>query len=705
MPENTTLVRAAGRLVTGRVTAWLVLAAAVLLAGAVAVGEGEAPPSQAAGGRLPDGAESARAAQLLQALPGEESAPALVVWTRRDGGALGPAERGAVTAAVQRLAPLAAGAPGSPALPSEDGRALLAVVPLAAGTSDEEAARAVGDVRAAARADLPAGLRAQVTGGPAFGVDIADSFSGANTRLLVVTAGVVALLLLVTYRSPLLWLVPLAVVGVADQTAAGLLTVVDRLAGTPADPSSTGITSVLVFGAGTNYALLLIARYREELRRTPDRRLAVRRALAGAGPAVLASASTVVLALLALLAAALPATRSLGVDAAVGIVVAGVFGLLVLPAALSVCGRGLFWPFVPRAGSQDRSRSGRWARTAERVVRRPWPVVAVSAVVLAVLGAGLGGAQLGLSQTEQFRTAAEAVEGAETLERHYPQQGTASARVVAAAASAEEVAAAAASVPGVASARVAREAGGLVQLDAALEAPSGSADARAAVQRLREAVRAVPGAGALVGGTEAEAVDERAASTRDLLVVGPLVVAVVLAVLVVLLRALVAPLVLVATVLATYVAALGAGTWLFANVFGFPALDTGVPLFSLLFLVALGVDYNIFLVTRAKEEAAGAGTRAGIRTAVAVTGGVITSAGVLLAAVFTVLGVLPLITLTQIGVVVCVGVLLDTLLVRTLLVPALVAVLGERFWWPGRALRPAAPRHLRPPARTSARPG
>ncbi|WP_432502930.1 MMPL family transporter [Kineococcus arenarius] len=700
MTEQSFLLRTAGRLVTGRVTAWLVLLVALLVAGAVAVGKGEAPPSQAGGARLPASAESARVAQLLEGFPGEGSTPALVVWTRQDGGALTGADTGAAAAAVQRLNPLAVGGRVAGPIPSEDGEALLAVVPLAAGTTDEETAQAVGDVRAASRAELPEGLRAQVTGGPAFGVDIADSFSGANTRLLLVTAGVVALLLLVTYRSPVLWLVPLAVVGVGDQTAAGLLTVVDRIGGTPADPSSTGITSVLVFGAGTNYALLLIARYREELRRTPDRRLAMRRALAGAGPAILASASTVVLAVLTLLVAVLPSNRSLGIDVAVGIAVAGVFGLLVLPAALVVCGRGLFWPFVPRVGSRDTSRTGGWARIADRVVRRPRPVVVLSLVLLAALGVGLAGAEQGLSRTEQFRTEAESVAGAETLQEHYPEQGTEPAQVVADAAAAEEVVAAASAVPGVTSAQVAGTSGGLVRVDAAIAAEPGSAASRETVQRLRGAVGAVPGAGALVGGTEAEAVDERAAARRDLLVVGPLVVTVVLAVLVVLLRALLGPVLLVLTVLATYGAALGAGNLLFENLFGFPALDTGVPLFSLLFLVALGVDYNIFLVTRAREEALTVGTRDGIRTAVAVTGGVITSAGVLLAAVFTVLGVLPLITLTQIGVVVCIGVLLDTLLVRTLLVPAVVALLGDRFWWPGRAAR--RPRHLRagahPPA-------
>ncbi|WP_432493553.1 MMPL family transporter [Kineococcus gypseus] len=692
MTENPDATRALGRLVTGRVSAWLVLLVALVLAGAVVAGEGEAPPTEAGGARLPAAAESARAVQLLERFPGEETAPALVVWTRTDGGALTDTDREAAAAAAQRLGALAVGGRAAGPVPSEDGEALLAVVPLPSDVTGEESAQQVGDVRAAAREQLPADLRAQVTGGPAFGVDIADSFSGADTRLLLVTAGVVALLLLVTYRSPVLWLVPLTVVGVADRTAAGLLTVVDRIGGTPADPSSTGITSVLVFGAGTNYALLLIARYREELRRTPDRRLAMRRALAGAGPAVLASASTVVLAVLTLLAAVLPSTRSLGIDVAVGIVVAGISGLVVLPAALVVCGRGLFWPFVPRVGSRDTARTGVWARIAARVVRRPRPVVLLSLVLLAVLSAGLVGVQQGLAQTERFRTAAESVEGAQALREHFPGRGSEAARVVAAAGAAEAVVAAASAVPGVASAQVTGESAGLVRVDAELEAEPGSAASRATVERLREAVGAVPGADALVGGAEAEAVDERDASRRDLLVVGPLVVLVVLAVLVVLLRALVGPLLLVATVLATYAAALGAGNRLFVDVLGLPALDTGVPLLCLLFLVALGVDYNIFLVTRAREEALTAGTREGIRTAVAVTGGVITSAGVLLAAVFTVLGVLPLITLTQIGVVVCIGVLLDTLLVRTLLVPAIVALLGPRTWWPSRLDRAPAPR-------------
>ncbi|WP_240896969.1 MMPL family transporter [Kineococcus vitellinus] len=673
------------RVLTGRISAWLVVVAALLLSGLVTAVSGSAPEASGAATGLPASAEAARAAALAERLP-DAGTSALVVVFSREGDPLTDADR--------RAAEATAGALGSRLVPSTDGRAALAVVVVRTDVPAEELSQRVADVRATARADVPEGLVVQVTGGPAFTEDISGSFDGANTRLLLVTAGVVALLLLVTYRSPVLWLVPLAVVGAADQVTARLLELVGRLTDTPVDPSAVGITSVLVFGAGTDYALLLIARYREELRREADRRAAMRAALRGAGPAVLASGVTVVLALLTLQAAVLPADRTIGRDAAIGVVVALLFGLLVLPAALVVCGRGLFWPFVPRLGSADTTRTGTWARIADRVVARPVPVVLASLAVLAVLGAGLAGARLGLSQTEQFRVAAESVDGSQTLGRHFPDQASEPASVlVREPAAADAVVAAARGVEGVSSAEVARRTDDLVEVRARLDTAPGSAAGREAVTRLREAVRAVPGAGALVGGTEAVALDQRTATVRDLLVVGPLIVLVVLAVLVVLLRSVLAPLLLVATVLATFVAALGAANVLFTRVFGIPALDTQVPLLSLLFLVALGVDYNIFLVTRAREETPALGTRDAVRRAVAVTGGVITSAGILLAAVFTVLGVLPLIVLTQIGVVVGIGVLLDTLLVRTVLVPALFALLGHRVWWPSALDRPARAAH------------
>jgi len=658
------------RFLTGRITAWFVLLAAVLFAGAVNVFGGDAPEgtSNATGGP-PASAESVRAAELAEELPDDGQGTLLVVYSRNSG--LTPADLEAAAAL------------GTP-IPSEDGEAAMVPVTVQVeGVPRDDLAQTVADLRTRTREGAPDGLTVEVTGGPAFSVDIADSFSGANTRLLIVTASVVALLLLVTYRSPILWLVPLAVVGIADQVTTRILELVGRLTDTPVDPSATGITSVLVFGAGTDYALLLIARYREELRSEPDRRAAMRKALRGAGPAIGASAVTVVLALLTLQAAVLPNDRTIGRDAAIGIVVALAFGLFVLPSALVVCGRRLFWPFVPTVGSTDTTRSGVWFRIGGFVLARPLRVVAGSVLLLAVMASGLFGTRLGLSQTEQFRVSADSVAGSETLSEHFPGAAAEPAQILVRG-DVQAVLDAAGNVPGVGSVRVGRSADGVTEVLATLTAAPGSAESRDTVEALREAV-----GDSLVGGSEAEALDTRDATLRDLVVIAPLVVLVVFVVLIVLLRSLVAPVLLVATVLATYLAALGTADVLF-GFFGIPALDNQVPLLSLLFLVALGVDYNIFLVTRIREETPELGTRAATRVALAVTGGVITSAGILLAAVFAVLGVLPLIVLTQIGVVVGIGVLLDTLVVRTVLVPALFALLGHRVWWPSRLDSPLA---------------
>ncbi|MGQ7297083.1 MMPL family transporter [Quadrisphaera sp. KR29] len=680
----------------GRRSAWL----SVVLGLLVAVGLVVLAPSPDRGSGvsagLPSSAESVRVAELARQLPGADATSALVVL-RRAGGL-----QAQDTAALQQLAPqlaeLAEGGRVAPPVTSPDGTTALVAVPLSTAGGDEALAGTVRAVRAAlgsAVADLPPGLTAQVTGGAAFTTDIASQFDGANTTLLLTTVLVVAALLLVTYRSPVLWLVPLAVVGASAAAATALFAVVSRTFGVVLDPSTGGIADVLVFGAGTNYALLLIARYREELRREADRRLAMARAWRGAAPAIAASAGTVVLSLLALSFAVLGSNRSVGQFGALGIAVAALFALVVLPAALVLCGRGVFWPFVPRVGSAESSLSGPWSRIGRAVVRRPWRVVAVAVAVLAVMAAGLSGARLGLSQTEQFRVEAEAVAGVQTLAKAFPAGASDPAQVLVLStdpAVVTGVVEAASAVPGVVSATPGRQApgaaggAGLTEVSAVLDGDPGSPAAEAAVKRLRSALDAVPG-GALVGGSTAEGLDVEVATERDLRVVAPLVLLVVLAVLVVLLRAVVAPLVLVATVVASFFAALGAGNWLATQVLGYPGLDTGVPLLAFLFLVALGVDYNIFLVTRVREEVPPRGTREALVVGVSVTGAVITSAGVLLAAVFTVLGVLPLITLTELGIIVGLGVLLDTLLVRTLLVPALFTLLGRRAWWPGALSR------------------
>ncbi|MER5608003.1 MMPL family transporter [Micromonospora tulbaghiae] len=688
------------RVVRGRLAAWLTLAAA-LVVGVVAFGlpkpDNPAPVSDTG---LSVEWQSTQVERLQEQLPSKDAQTALVVVSRADGGPLSGADRSTLDGISGDLGSLAAGGRVSPAQVSPDGTVALVAVPLSTEGGPSAVVDEVEKLREAV-GDLPGELTVEVTGGPAFTADLGKVFQGADTTLLLVTAAVVAVLLLVTYRSPFLWLVPLLVVGATEQIT---LRVVESLV--PAFgiylPSGqvTGIASVLVFGAATNYALLLIARYREELRREEDRFAAMRSALRRTAEPILASGSTVVLGVLTLLLSEQETNQALALACATGVIFAMLSALFVLPAALLLFGRGLFWPFVPRVGSA--AREGRvWGRLGELVVRRPLPVAALAVLLLAGLALGGLGIRTGLSETEQFSEKPEAVAGAETLARAFPAGSTQPVAVLTTPQAAQAVLAAAGGVDGVASARPGAAGDRVAQIDVVLTAEPGSAASDRAVVALRDAVSAVPDSappavegadapdGALVGGSVAATYDSNEANTKDLQLILPLILLLVGAVLVLLLRGLLAPLLLVLTVIGSFFASLGAAWLLFDHVLDFPALDSGVLLLAFVFLVALGVDYNIFLVTRAREDARRSGTRDGMLSALRVTGGVITSAGILLAAVFAVLGVLPLITLTQIGIIVCIGVLLDTLLVRTVLVPALAFLLGDRFWWPGRITRDA----------------
>ncbi|MGG5258437.1 MMPL family transporter [Phycicoccus avicenniae] len=671
-------------MVTRRWVAGLLALAALLGAGALigVVGQAEKPDGTLTA--LPLDSDSRAAAELRQALPEADGSAAVVLFARD--GKLTEAD----TAAVEKAARSLPGAQGIPPQVSEDGTAAVVVVPVASGDATRTA-DLVAEIRSAAKAGLPDGLTAQVTGPAAIQADLAGVFDGANTRLLLATASVVALLLVITYRSPVLWLVPLTVVGIADQLAAVAATRTLALFDVAWDESTVGILSVLVFGAGTDYALLLISRYRDELRTTEDRRAAMAHALRRTTEAVVSSASTVVLGLLTLLLSAFPATRGLGLACAVGVVVAAIFALVVLPAALVVFGRWVFWPKVPHVGSAGLADArSPWRRVGDAVARRP---VAVAAVVLVALGVAAGGItqiKAGLSTADQFLDTPESITASQRYGESFPA-GSVDPVVVmtrgdeaAGKALAEKVSA----VDGVESARVAASGGGVVEVDAVLAGDPGSDEVRDNVVALREAL--ADSRDTHVGGTEAEAVDTADASNRDRALILPLILGLVVLALGGLLRSVVAPVVLVATVVGTYLASLGASWVLFTQLLGFERLDEGVPLLAFVFLVALGVDYNIFLVTRAAEESRGHGPREGMLRALAATGGVITSAGVLLAAVFAVLGVLPLVVLAQLGVIICVGVLLDTLVVRTLLVPALAVKLGDRFWWPRKVGAPAA---------------
>jgi len=633
---------------------------------------------------LPATAESVRAAEVIKAFPGGDTAPVLLVISRADGADLSPAELGAAQQARDRMAGVTGvvAAPGPPIIGATDGKAAVAPVALNPDLNGFALSDSVKELRDAARDGLPDTLVANVTGGPAFGADIANSFAGANINLLAITGAVVALLLIITYRSPVLWLVPLLVIAFADRIAAVTGAAVAEAAGLGGDGSTSGITSVLVFGAGTNYALLLISRYREELRREPEHRHALRTAVRFAGPAIVASNATVVLALLSLLLASSPTTRSLGVQAAAGLVVAAVFVLLVLPPLLALFGPKLFWPFIPRVSTEEITTSGAWHRVADWVSGHAGRVTVASILVLGVLATGLVGIPVGLSLIDQFRVQADSVTGFKTLAAHFPGGLTDPTRVIAHTAETDAVQAAISATPGIVSMTPAGVSDtGLSQWQVVLDAAPASNRAFETVVALRDSVHKVA-SDALVGGSDATALDTEDVAVRDRWVVIPAILIVVLAVLYVLLRAVLAPLVLVATTTLSTLAALGMGGWVSVHLLGFPALDNTTPLFAFLFLVALGVDYTIFLVTRAQEETPHYGTRSGIVRAVSATGAVITSAGIVLAAVFAVLGVLPLIALTQLGIIVGLGILLDTFVVRTVVIPALFTLVGPAIWWP-----------------------
>lgn len=670
---------------TSRRGAWvslgLVLLVMVLLFGAF--GSAKAPASNA---QAPAASESARVSELLATFPDADRQSVLVVASRDDGAKLTDAQIGQLKDLLPVLDEKADAASTGPLI-SDDGEAAVLITPIEVGETNADTAEVVKALRADIADHAPDGVTLQVTGGPAFGADVASSFEGADFTLLLVTILIVALLLIITYRSPVLWLIPLVVVALADGLAGRLTAAAGTLWNLQFD---AGIISVLVFGAGTNYALLLISRYREELQKTEDHRAALSTAWRSTAPAIVASNVTVVLALLTLVLAVIPGTHGLGVSSAIGLLIALLSVLFLLPPLLAVCGRKVFWPFVPRPG--EAPRQGRaWRRVASGVVRRPLVSLLAGAALLAVMATGLLGTSVGLDQMEKFRVQSESAAGLEVLSAHLPPGEAQPIIIVADSAASDAVLEAAADVEGVVRANPVGETddGQLTEIMVTSEYAPSTPRSLDQISALRDAVHDVPEADAVVGGAVATDLDARAGNQRDLLLVAPLVLGVSLLVLIVLLRSLVAPVLLLIVNLASALAAIGAGAWLSRMLFGQHALDLQVPLLSFLFLVALGIDYTIFLVHRARSEAAVRGTRAGMVEAIAHTGGVITSAGIVLAAVFAALGVLPLVTLGQLGLIVGVGVVVDTLVVRTVIVPAIFALVGERIWWPGRA--PKAP--------------
>ncbi|TFB62988.1 MMPL family transporter [Cryobacterium sp. Hz7] len=675
------------RIITGRRTAWIVLIATIVAVGLLfsllPSDDSEEFPTSG----LPTSSQAAQVDALLAEFPSAEQTSAIVVWTR-EGADLTRADIAAIAERGTALAEQSIVPQATMPRFSDDGQAAISIVPLDADEANADIGGAATGIRDAASDALPSGLNAFVTGAVGFQSDITNAFAGADFRLLLVTVIVVAVLLIVTYRSPVLWIVPLVVVGIADGLSGVVVGALAEPFGITLDPSVAGIQSVLVFGAGTNYALLLVARYREELLRTENRNDAMLAAVRGAGPAIAASGGTVALSLLTLLFAELSGNRALGFACASGVVIAIIFALVVLPAALVVCGRGLFWPFIPRfvPGAGAELRPGFWTRLGRGVQRRPIVVTAASVAAIGALSLGLIGASVGLSQADQLLGKPESVQAQAIVKESFSAGLTSQTIVLVPDAAAAEATTLATDTPGVESVLPGESANGLTRLNLSLSSEPGSDETFSVIDTLRGTYADTSGdvSEALVGGSDATAFDNKTSAQADQALIIPMILAIVFSILALLLRSLVAPVLLILSVLATYFASLGASNWIFQNLMGFPAFNTNVVLFAFLFLVALGVDYNIFLTTRAREESIRFGTKEGMVRALSSTGAVITSAGILIAAVFAVLGVLPVVALTQIGVIVCIGVLLDTLVVRTLVVPALVFLTGDRFWWPSR---------------------
>ncbi|WP_369696499.1 MMPL family transporter [Nocardiopsis sp. YSL2] len=661
---------------------------------------------------LPVGAESTEVDAIAEDFDRAEGVPAIVVFSADHD--LTEQELAAVREVAERVdarpwsaAPVAGPFPGT-----EDASVAQFVVTIG---SEYETGDSVDELRALLEEEAVPGLTAQVTGPAGYAADLSAAFGGIDSTLLIVAVVAVLVILIAVYRSPLL---PILVI-LASLLALGLsgaLVYAAADAGVVSlNGQSQGILFILVVGACTDYALLLVARYREELsvrEHAPLAALAAARAVTGP---VLASGGTVILGLLCLLAADLSSTRSLGPVVAIGVAAAMLSAMTFLPAALALCGRAVFWPLAPhREGTDTRestdlvlSRHRVWGGVARSVGRRPrayW--LACAAVLLAAAAFAPGFDAGGSGQAEIFRTEVEAVDGQEVLTRGFGADSSAAPTlVVADAASVDEVVAAAEGLPEVTSAAPFTEAGppgaegsppvaepvlvvdGRVLVEVVLAAEPESSEAVDAVRTLRAELDGVQGADALVGGVTATDLDTLETAQRDFTVVVPLVLVVVFLVLVPLLRSLLAPLLLVVANVLSFAATLGVGTLLFQHVLDLPGADPVVPLFAFVFLVALGVDYSIFLMSRAREETLEHGHRQGLLRALTVTGGVITSAGVVLAATFAALAVIPLLFLFQLAFLVAFGVLVDTLLVRTLLVPALSLDAGRRVWWPGRAYR------------------
>ena len=662
---------------------------------------------------LPDSAESTKAVKLLESFAAGESTafPTLVLLE----GSVGPEVLQQINAHLETVPDLKLGGtdvplskyllPGSQvtAFPAPDGKAVLASILLDGAAiaevlpNDEQVLPAIVE---ALREDFTPfakdlGFDSYVTGAGGLIGDLFGAFGDLDSTLLLTTLGVVAFILIIVYRSPILWFLPLLSAVFALSTAGGIIYLLAKNNVIDVNGQSQGILSVLVLGAGTDYALLLISRYREELHHHSTPVAAMRAAYKGTFEPIVASGATVALGLLVLLLSDLSGNRGLGPIGAIGVAVAVITMVTLLPAFLVLFGRWIFWPRIPRFDDVDSQLTGTWAKVGNIVERRPrraWVVTGLLLVVLAGFSTTLK--TDGLSTSESFTGNPESVVGQKLLENHFPGGEGDPTKIILKNELIPAVSAKLQSVAGVtAVAPEANAAGvivkdGLSILNVTLSTAPDSRESRDRIPAIREAVKSIDDS-ILVGGTTAVFFDTDVAARHDNRTVIPVVLLLITLILGLLLRSIVSAVLLLGPVVLSYFATLGVCALVFNHIFGFAGADASFPLFAFIFLVALGIDYNIFLMTRVREESGKMGTRKGVIKGLTVTGSVITSAGIVLAATFGVLGILPLVFLAELGFAVAFGVLLDTIIVRSILVPALVHEIGPKVWWPSKLSKSA----------------
>ena len=681
-------MRAIINFLAGRRTAWITLLGCLVALGLTFALIPQSLNTGAPQSGLPASAESQRVANLLAQFPAAPTTPGIVEWNRTDGQTLTAADRATIVEHVAAVAALSTQPKDARPRVSVDRTVMLVQVTAASSAVAKDAGAVATRLRNAARSGLPNDLEARVTGDIATAAESANAYAGTTRRLLLILGLVIAILLIIFTRSLLVWIVPLVVIAAADWLTRIVASAVTAAAGMPITADVSDIVSVVVAVVGAGYALILIARYREELRPADDRHLAMRKTLAGAGAVIAASAATLTLGMLALTFAGLTQTQAIGLAGAIGIVIATVLVLVLLPAALVVVPRGLFWLPVPRLFDPKVPVEDSPPRFASAIDHRRIPVAIIAAVVIGVLTLGLAGAQLGGHQS--FGNP-ESVRAQKVVDHAFgPGYGNQAIMLVpdslGGQTSTISPTALAIDQDVVHSVLRGQSHDGRTELVVALNAGARSPLAIATIRSLRASIARTGGSTGqtLIGGPDAIAIDTRNAAATDRATIIPILLGVLLLMLILLTRALVAPLILVVASSAAFFGGLGLANLISVRLLGYATLDSTVLVPAFAFVVAIGVGYGAVLILRATGR---------MREAISSVGGVLAGSGIVVASGFVMLAVtMPVVDLIQLGWIVAFGTLLEALVVRAFLVPALAFILGTSFYWPRRKIETASRR-------------